>query len=192
MALPFKIPLDTLQMDSGPQRCLSLLAFLKGLLMESINYRSIGTIETPYASREGMPIQAAGARGVRGRILLQPEYMPGLQDLAGFSHLILLYHFHLTRDTRLVVTPFLDTTPRGVFATRSPNHPNPIGISIVRLLEIKAAVLEIEDVDMVNGTPLLDIKPYVPAFDHRQPERLGWLEEAGAKVGQTRADRRFR
>ena len=160
--------------------------------MKSICYEPIGTIETPFEDREGMPIQAAGAQGVRGRIRLLPEYLQGLQDLAGFSHLILLYHFHLTRDTRLVVTPFLDTTPRGVFATRSPNHPNPIGISTVRLLEIHDAVLEIEDVDMVNGTPLLDIKPYVPAFDHRQPDRLGWLEEAGSKVGQTRADSRFR
>jgi len=159
--------------------------------MESVHYHPIGMIETPFKDREGMPIQAAGAEGVRGRIIMQPEYSQGLQDLAGFSHVILLYHFHLTRETRLVVTPFLDTVPRGVFATRSPNHPNPIGLSTVRLLQVQDTVLEIEDVDMVDGTPLLDIKPYVPAFDHRQPERLGWLEKAGATVHQTRADRRF-
>ena len=159
--------------------------------MESISYNPIGKIETPFEDREGMPIQAAGGAGVRGRIHLFDEYKPGLQDLDGFSHLILIYHFHLTRDTQLVVTPFLDTTPRGVFATRSPNHPNPIGISIVRLLGIRGATLEIEDLDIVNGTPLLDIKPYVPAFDHRQPEKLGWLAEADATVKQTRADKRF-
>jgi len=159
--------------------------------MKSVSYHPIGVIETPFAEREGMPIQAAGGEGVRGRIVLLPEYVGGLQDLAGFSHLILLYHFHLTRETRLVVTPFLDSTPRGVFATRSPNHPNPIGLSTVRLIEIRETILEIEDVDIVNGTPLLDIKPYVPAFDHRQPERLGWLEKAGASVRQTRADKRF-
>ena len=159
--------------------------------MESIGYKPIGVIETPFDDREGMPIQAAGGAGTRGRIRLYDEYGPGLQDLEGFSHLILIYHFHLTRDTHLVVTPFLDTTPRGVFATRSPNHPNPIGISTVRLLEISGTTLEIEDLDIVNGTPLLDIKPYVPAFDHRQAERLGWLAEAGAAVKKTRADKRF-
>ena len=160
--------------------------------MKSVVYKPIGTIETPYTTREGMPIQAKGGEGVRGRISLFPEYVQGLQDLAGFSHLILLYHFHLTRETRLVVTPFLDTTPRGVFATRSPNHPNSIGLSTVRLIDIQEAVLEIEDVDMMNGTPLLDIKPYVPAFDHHQPERLGWLEKAGAEVRRTRSDKRFK
>ena len=91
-----------------------------------------------------------------------------------------------------MVTPFLDTIPRGVFATRSPNHPNAIGLSTVRWIGIREAVLEIEDVDMVNGTPLLDIKPYVPAFDHRQPERPGWLEKAGDAVRDTRADTRFK
>jgi tRNA-Thr(GGU) m(6)t(6)A37 methyltransferase TsaA len=161
-------------------------------MMKPVSYNPIGIIETPFTTREGMPIQAQGGQGVRGCITLLPEYAQGLQDLAGFSHIILLYHFHLTRETRLVVTPFLDTTPRGVFATRSPNHPNAIGLSTVRLIEIRETVLEIEDVDIVNGTPLLDIKPYVPAFDHRQPERLGWLEKAGADVRQTRADKRFK
>ena len=159
--------------------------------MKSVVYDPIGTIETPYVTREGMPIQASGAKGVRGRIRLLSEYAQGLQDLAGFSHLILLYHFHLTQETSLLVTPFLDTEPRGVFATRSPNHPNPIGLSTVRLLEINDAVLEIEDVDMVDGTPILDIKPYVPAFDHREPERLGWLENVGDNLEEKRADKRF-
>ena len=159
--------------------------------MKEVVYKPIGIVESPYASREGMPIQATGGQGVRGRIRVFEEYVEGLQDLNGFSHIILIYHFHLTRETRLVVTPFLDTTPRGVFATRSPNHPNPIGLSIVRLLEVKANTLEIEDLDIVNGTPLLDIKPYVPAFDHRQPERLGWLATAGEGVGRVRADKRF-
>jgi len=159
--------------------------------MEPICYAPIGVIETPFDNREGMPIQAAGGAGVRGRIQVFEEYQPGLQDLGGFSHLILIYHFHLTRDSPLVVTPFLDTTPRGVFATRSPNHPNPIGISIVRLLEIRGTTLKIEDLDIVDGTPLLDIKPYVPMFDHRQPEKLGWLAGADGVVRKTRADKRF-
>ena len=160
--------------------------------MDAVRYKPIGIIETPYASREGMPIQAAGGKGVRGRIRIFEEYIQGLRDLDGFSHLILIYHFHKTQASHLVVTPFLDSTPRGVFATRSPNHPNAIGISTVRLLEINGSVLEIEDLDIVNGTPLLDIKPYVPAFDHRQPERLGWLEKAGKVVSETKSDKRFR
>jgi len=160
--------------------------------MDKLVYRPIGIVESPYASREGMPIQATGGQGVRGRIRVLEEYVEGLQDLDGFSHIILIYHFHLTQETQLVVTPFLDTTPRGVFATRSPNHPNPIGLSTVRLLEVRENTLEIEDLDIVDGTPLLDIKPYVPAFDHRQPERLGWLEKTGQEVNQTRSDKRFR
>lgn len=160
--------------------------------MDKLVYRPIGIVESPYASREGMPIQATGGQGVRGRIRVLEEYVEGLQDLDGFSHIILIYHFHLTQETQLVVTPFLDTTPRGVFATRSPNHPNPIGLSTVRLLEVRENTLEIEDLDIVDGTPLLDIKPYVPAFDHRQPERLGWLEKTGKAVNQTKSDKRFR
>ena len=159
--------------------------------MEPVTYKPIGRIETPYASREGMPIQAKGGEGIRGRIVLLPEYAKGLQDLGGFSHLILLYHFHLTQETRLVVTPFLDTVPRGVFATRSPNHPNPIGLSTVRLIEIRETVLEIEDVDIVNGTPLLDIKPYVPQFDGPAQVRTGWLEQARGTVDAHKSDDRF-
>lgn len=162
------------------------------MTMDPVTYTPIGTIETPFTSREGMPIQASGGKGIRGRVRLLPDYAEGLQDLDGFSHLILIYHFHQTRESHLVVTPFLDKTPRGVFATRSPNHPNPVGLSTVRLLAVNGTVLDIEDIDILDGTPLLDIKPYVPAFDHRQPERLGWLEQAGNEVDHTRADRRFR
>ena len=159
--------------------------------MEAIVYQPIGVIRSPYHRRAGMPIQASGARGVRGTIRVFPEYGDGLKDLNGFSHIILLYHFHRTQDKALVVTPFLDDQPRGVFATRSPNHPNTIGISTVRLLSIEDLRLSIEDVDILDGTPLLDIKPYVPAFDHRRPERVGWLEEAQQRAGQQRADKRF-
>ena len=159
--------------------------------MEPIVYQPIGVIRSPYQTRAGMPIQVSGARGIRGTIMVYPEYGDGLKDLNGFSHIILLYHFHRTHDKELVVTPFLDDQPRGVFATRSPNHPNAIGLSTVRLLGIEDLRLSIEDVDILDGTPLLDIKPYVPAFDHRNPERVGWLEDAQQKAGQQRADKRF-
>ena len=160
--------------------------------MEGIVYQPIGVVTSPFTTREGMPIQASGARGVRGAIEIFSAYGEGLKDLDGFSHIILLYHFHRTRETSLTVTPFLDDRPRGVFATRSPNHPNPIGLSVVRLLSVESLHLAIEDVDILDGTPLLDIKPYVPAFDHRTPERVGWLEEAQRRAAKKRADTRFK
>ena len=127
--------------------------------MEGIVYQPVGVVTSPFTSREGMPIQASAARGVRGAIEIFAVYGEGLKDLDGFSHIILLYHFHRTRETSLTVTPFLDDRPRGVFATRSPNHPNPIGLSVVRLLSVGSLHLSIEDVDILDGTPLLDIKP---------------------------------
>src|SRR5262245_2855614 len=111
-----------------------------------------------------MPIQSVVAREVPGRIELDAEYEPGLADLDGFSHLILPYHLHLIEAPRLAVTPFLDDVPRGIFATRSPARPNPLGLSTVRLAGIRGTTIDVLDVDMVDGTPLLDIKPYVPAF----------------------------
>ncbi len=159
--------------------------------MNAIVYQPIGVINSPHKTREGMPIQASGARGIRGAVKIFPEYREGLKDLDGFSHIILLYHFHRTREKTLVVTPFLDDEPRGVFATRSPNHPNAIGLSIVRLLAVEHLRLRIEDVDILDGTPLLDIKPYVPAFDHREAARTGWLEKTQERADRCRADRRF-
>lgn len=119
------------------------------------------------------------------------EFAAALKDLDGFSHIFLSYHFHLVTRVRLSVVPFLDDEPRGVLATRVPTRPNPIGLSVVRLLEVEGVVLFIEDVDIVNSTPLLDIKPYVPEFDHFSPERLGWLITARAKAKEKRSDDRF-
>lgn len=160
--------------------------------MDAIVYQPIGIIASPHRNRSGMPIQTSGAKGIRGAITIFSEYGAGLKDLAGFSHIILLYHFHRTHKKALVVTPFLDDEPRGVFATRSPNHPNAIGLSIVRLLAVDGLQLAIEDVDILDGTPLLDIKPYVPAFDQCAPERVGWLEKAQRKARRHRADKRFK
>ena len=139
-----------------------------------------------------MPIQPSGAIGVRGHIEILPEYVDGLADLDGFSHIILLYVFHMTSKVNLMVTPFLDLNPRGVFATRAPTRPNPIGLSIVKLLGVKENTLQIENVDVIDGTPLLDIKPYVPEFDQYPEARVGWLEEKTGKVGKTKADKRFK
>ena len=157
-----------------------------------ITYRPIGIIHSPFTDIAGMPIQPRGAAGVRGSVEVRPEFTAGLQDLAGFSHVILLYHFHRVREARLTVTPFLDAQPRGVFATRAPQRPNPIGLSIVKLLGIEGNILHIENVDILDGTPLLDIKPYVPEFDQHPAERIGWLEQARGRVQGQRSDDRFR
>lgn len=157
----------------------------------NITYTAIGTIHSPFTRLEAMPIQPAGAAEVRGRVDLLPQYAAGLQDLDGFSHVVLLYHFHQARGFDLVVTPFLDDRPHGLFATRAPRRPNPIGLSVVRLLSVSGAALEIQGVDVLDGTPLLDLKPHVPAFEAGPVERLGWLEGATGEARRVRSDRRF-
>ena len=156
-----------------------------------ISYTPIGFIRTPFQETEGMPIQPAGARDVVGTIEIEPEYQAGLADLAGFSHIILLYSFHLSKGYSLTVKPFMDDDLRGVFSTRAPRRPNSIGLSVVRLVRVTGCTLEIEGVDVVDGTPLLDLKPFVPAFDVPPVERIGWLEKNKSRVRQMRADGRF-
>lgn len=159
----------------------------------TIIYQPIGIIHTPFDDVAGMPIQPAGAGNVRGTAVIHPEFVAGLRDLDGFSHLILIYHFHQVAETTLSVVPFLDTQRRGVFATRAPKRPNPIGLSVVRLLRVEENILHLAEVDMLDGTPLLDVKPYVPAFDRRVATRVGWLEETDREtVAAKRADGRFR
>jgi tRNA-Thr(GGU) m(6)t(6)A37 methyltransferase TsaA len=159
--------------------------------LEAVTYRPIGIVHTPFSDVEGMPIQPTAALGVPGSIVLEAEFAAGLLDLEGFSHLTLLYHLHAVRQTRLIVTPFLDDSPHGVFATRSPARPNPLGLSTVRLVAIHGCTVEIEDVDMLDGTPLLDIKPYAPAFDDRQGARVGWFSGRLDNLAKVRADPRF-
>ena len=151
----------------------------------------IGVVRTPFADHAGMPIQTVAAKGVRGRIELNPEYAGGLADLDGFTFLHLITYLDRTGPASLRVTPYLDTTERGVFATRSPKRPNPLGLSLVRLTGIEGAVLHVEELDLLDGTPLLDIKPYVPPFDERPDARYGWFEQRAQNVHTVRADARF-
>ena len=157
----------------------------------NIEYRPIGVIHSPFTELDGMPIQPAGASGTQGTVELFPDYQEGLKDLEGFSYIILLYHFHRSRGFDLHVIPFMDSEPRGVFATRAPKRPNPIGLSVVKLTDIRDGTLHIENMDIVDGTPLLDIKPYVPEFDGPTAARTGWLEEARKTVAQRKSDTRF-
>ena len=151
----------------------------------------IGIIHSPFREPKEVPIQSSAARDIEGRIEVYQEYITGLEDLDGFSHIILIYYFHLSKDYSLKVKPFMDNTLRGVFATRAPSRPNPLGLSIVRLMKINENILYIKDVDIVDNTPLLDIKPFVPEFDSRNNIRIGWLKENIYKLSKSKDDGRF-
>jgi tRNA-Thr(GGU) m(6)t(6)A37 methyltransferase TsaA len=157
--------------------------------LKNPTYRPIGIVRSPFKTTDGMPIQTSRATGIEGSVEVLPEFAAGLADLNGFSHIVLISHFHRAGSYRLKVVPFLDDRPRGLFATRAPNRPNPIGISVVRVLGVKGNLIHIADVDLLDGTPILDIKPYVTEFDERMHARFGWLEEARQR--QTRSDNRF-
>ena len=157
-----------------------------------IKYEPIGVICTPHSDTAGMPIQPAAAAGIKGRVEVFEEFRDGLKDLNGFSHIILLYHFHQSLGFKLHVMPFMDVHLRGLFATRAPKRPNAIGLSVVRLNTIEGGTLDVENVDMLDGTPLLDIKPYVPAFDAPANVRVGWLKDARKRIAEKKSDDRFR
>ena len=159
--------------------------------MKEIILKPIGIIHTPFKNPKGAPIQSARSNGAEGTIELNSDYVDGLKDLDGFSHITLIYYLHLSKGFELKVVPFLDNVKRGLFATRAPKRPNPIGLSTVELLRIENNILHIKNVDMVDGTPLLDIKPYVPEFDSHTQIRTGWLKDKSGKSEKTKADDRF-
>lgn len=153
-----------------------------------IEYEPIGTVHSPFTQRRGTPIQPSRSKAA-GTVEVFREYAEGLSDLDGFSHIILLCHLHQSTTYRLKIVPFLDTELRGLFATRAPNRPNPIGLSVVRLVDVRDNMLSIEGIDLLEGTPVLDIKPYVGEFDGRPDFRFGWLEAARKRTDV--ADDRF-
>ena len=147
-----------------------------------MTFEQIGTIYSPFKSKENMPIQSIGAKGIKGKIVLKKEYTLGLNDLSDFSHIILLYYFHKSNGFELETMPFLDHVKRGVFATRAPKRPNGIGISVVKVFNIDKNIINIENVDILDGTPLLDIKPYISSFDIHNVEKNGWTENKTQNV----------
>lgn len=157
----------------------------------TITLISIGTIRTPFKDLEGMPIQPKGAADTAGRVVVKTRYQKGLEDLEGFSHIILLYHFHRSTGYRLTVKPFLDHQLHGVFATRAPRRPNPIGFSVVRFLGREKNVLHVKGVDVLDRTPLIDLKPYVPAFDAYPEAGCGWLAGKAQNARHVCSDDRF-
>jgi len=160
--------------------------------ISAITLRPLGVIRSPFRSVVGMPIQTVGAPHERASLQVFEEFAQGLRDIEGFEYLILLTHLHEVEKEKLQVVPFMDDTPRGVFATRAPARPNRIGLSIVRLLSVDGTTLHFEGNDMLDGTPVIDIKPYVPQLDVRETARIGWFEKRVQKVAQTRSDDRMR
>ncbi|MCF7890969.1 tRNA (N6-threonylcarbamoyladenosine(37)-N6)-methyltransferase TrmO [Candidatus Bipolaricaulota bacterium] len=158
---------------------------------EDICYRPIGKLHSPHKSPKGTPIQPSSAEGVEGRVEVFPDYRAGLEDLGGFSHVILIYHFHLAGESDLEVKPYMDDKFHGVFATRSPARPNPVGISTVRLKKIEEGILYLEDVDVIDGTPVLDVKPHVVEFDQPEVTNIGWLGENVHRLEESKDDGRF-
>jgi tRNA-Thr(GGU) m(6)t(6)A37 methyltransferase TsaA len=157
-----------------------------------IELKPIGVIHTPFKRREDVPIQSTGGQDVEGIIEVYPEHAAGLDDLDGFSHILVVYHFHLSEGYKLKVVPFLDTVQRGLFSTRAPRRPNPIGVSVVKLERKEGNKLHIRGIDMVDGTPLLDIKPCVPyLYPSPDEARIGWLEGKVDRMGHHRSDKRF-
>jgi len=159
--------------------------------LHKIEFKPIGIVHSPFKECKGTPIQGPASEDAEGIVEIFPEFIEGLDDLDGFSHLILIFHLHLAKKYSLKVKPFLDDQFRGLFATRAPSRPNPIGLTIVELIQIDADKLYIKNFDMVDGTPLLDIKPFIPGFDWHTDVKTGWIENRIHNMETTKDDNRF-
>ena len=159
--------------------------------MEPVTFSPVGVVHSPHKELAGMPVQPPAAAGFTGEIELLPEYAEGLLDIEGFSHLMVFYHLHKGAGPLLSATPFLDTKPHGVFASRIPRRPNPLGFSVVRLLSREGCVLKIGNVDILDGTPVLDVKPYVAEFDAYPDAASGWFSGKLGGISEKRSDDRF-
>jgi tRNA-Thr(GGU) m(6)t(6)A37 methyltransferase TsaA len=140
-----------------------------------ITYHPIGVVHSPIRDRKDAPRQPRFGRGIRGTVELDPALEAGLDGLEGFSHVILLCHLHLSEGFELAVVPPGQSGPRGLFATRSPRRPNPIALSVVRLIAVDGCRIEVEDLDLLDGTPVLDVKPYIPGTADEDEVRTGWI-----------------
>jgi len=156
-----------------------------------ISYNPIGVIYSEHVVAQETPIQPTYAKGCKGRAEIFPEFAEGLRDLEGFSHLVLIYHFHRAGAARLIVKPFLQDVERGVFATRAPCRPNAIGLSVVELVRREDNVLHLDRVDILDGTPLLDIKPYAARFDRFETSRNGWQDDVDEETARQRGSRNY-
>lgn len=156
-----------------------------------ITFRPVGIIRSKHTYAEQTPIQPVYAKDCEGRADIFPEFAEGLLDIEGFSHLYLIYHFDRAEPTRLIVKPFLEDAEHGVFATRIPCRPNAIGLSIVELIRREGNILYLDGLDILDGTPLLDIKPYRSKFDAHPAARNGWFEGIDEKTDRQRGLRGY-
>jgi len=161
-------------------------------MQQKITYHPIGIIHSPHKTIENIPIQPVGAKGIKGEIEIYPEFKDGLKDLDGFSHIYLLYHFHKSEGYSLQIKPFLDNELRGVFATRAPKRPNGIGLSVLKLNRVENNIVHVENVDILDGTPILDIKPYSSKFNSVENEKIGWLGKNIEQSDDKKSDIRFK
>ncbi len=157
----------------------------------AITYRPIGVIYSEHTDSEATPIQPVYARGCKGRVEVYPAFAEGLRDLEGFSHMYLIYHFHRAGAAKLRVKPFLQDVERGIFATRATCRPNAIGLSVVELVRRDGNTLHLDGVDILDGTPLLDIKPYSARFDRIETLHNGWQDEVDEETARQRGRRGF-
>lgn len=158
----------------------------------AVNFRPIGVICSEHVSAQQTPIQPAYAKGCKGRAIIFMEFEEGLRDLDGYSHIYLIYQFHQAEAPKLIVKPFLQDVERGVFSTRSPCRPNAIGLSVLELVRREGNVLHLDGVDILDGTPLLDIKPYSAKFDRIETLRNGWQDEVDEETAHRRGRRGYR
>jgi tRNA-Thr(GGU) m(6)t(6)A37 methyltransferase TsaA len=156
-----------------------------------IIYEPIGVIRSEHLAAEATPVQSVYAHGCKGRAELLPQFEDGLRDLEGFSHIYLIFHFDRAGPMRLVVKPFLQDVERGVFATRAPSRPNAIGLSVVELVRREGNVLFLDGLDILDGTPLLDIKPYTTRFDVFETASNGWQDQVDEQTARRRGRRGY-
>jgi len=156
-----------------------------------VQLQKIGIINTPYTTLEEMPIQPKGAQELIASLTINKEYTQGLKDLDGFSHIYLIYYFHKAKRSELEVIPFMDTHSHGVFSTRSPLRPSHIGMSLTQLVSVDDNIVTIRGIDVLDGTPLLDIKPYIPQFESTDDVQTGWMNKKASQVSDARSDKRF-
>ncbi len=160
--------------------------------LAKVELKVIGKISTPHKTIENIPIQSVGAGEFDGVVELEPELTEALQSLDGFSHIILLYYFHKIKDFKLKVKPFMDNKEHGLFATRTPKRPSPIGLSTVEIIKIEGNKIYFKGADMLDQTPLLDIKPFFRQVDNRLDAKSGWLDNKEDDLAvKTRSDDRF-
>jgi len=159
---------------------------------DKIDFQPIGIIHSPHKELSKIPIQPVFCEGIEGKVILDAQNIEGLKGLDGFSHIYLFFYFNKSQKTCLQVKPYLSNEKHGIFATRAPHRPNKLGMSLVRLLRIEENILYVSDIDILDGTPLLDIKPYIQRFDSRETSKSGWQDAVKDHAAAVRGLRDFK